>query len=379
LTHEPSVALPTALPPDARARVRRNLAAWFARHARALPWRQSADAYRIWISEVMLQQTQVASVIPYFERFLQRFPDVATLAGADEQETLRLWEGLGYYRRARDLHRAARLLVLEHAGAIPCDAGALRRLPGFGRYTVNAVLSQAFDQRLPILEANSRRVLCRLLGVRGDPRRADVDRALWQAAELLLPRCNVGKFNQALMELGALVCKPDAPGCSRCPVRRDCFAQRHQLQQQIPASTPRPEVVQVAEVAVVLARRGRLLLVQRPPQGRWGSLWEFPRSTVPSEGTAEVAAARLLAALGFEATVGRQLLAIRHSVTRFRISLTCVAAHHRRGSFIRGLYPRGEWLRPAQLRDYPLSTPQRRLAQHLLRDGTVSLVLKARS
>ncbi len=203
-----------------------SLLRWFDRHARNLPWRRTRDPYAIWISEVMLQQTQVATVIPYFERFLNAFPSLSALAAADEQHVLRLWEGLGYYRRARNLHQAAQLLHAEHAERFPDDADVLRRLPGFGRYTANAVLSQAFDRRLPILEANSRRVLCRLFGVRDDPQEAAVQARLWTAAEALLPVKRVGAFNQALMELGALVCTPARPQCSRCPLSRQCQARR---------------------------------------------------------------------------------------------------------------------------------------------------------
>src|SRR5262245_23312035 len=189
------------------------LLAWFSRNARVLPWRSSRDPYAIWVSEVMLQQTQVASVIPYFQRFLAAFPNVATLARADIHDVLRLWEGLGYYRRARDLHRAAQVLVAEHAGAIPDDPEALRSLPGLGRYTVGAILSQAFDRRMPILETNSVRVLCRLTGARQDPRKEPLRGALWRLAKEVLPTKQVGQFNQALMELGALVCTAINPKC----------------------------------------------------------------------------------------------------------------------------------------------------------------------
>ncbi len=222
------------LAPRPRAWLRRRLLNWFSHHARILPWRSSRDPYAIWISEVMLQQTQVATVIPYYQRFLKSFPDIASLAGAELQEVLRHWEGLGYYRRARDLHQAARVLHTSHAGSIPNDPEIVRTLPGLGRYTTNAVLSQAFDTRLPILEANSTRVLCRLLGVRRDPRQGSVQRLLWEAAGLLLPAKHVGQFNQALMELGALLCTPTAPACSACPLALHCRARIDGTQETIP-------------------------------------------------------------------------------------------------------------------------------------------------
>ncbi len=209
-----------------RRKIRLALLRWFARAHRDLPWRRDRDPYRIWVSEIMLQQTQVSTVIPFFERFLQTFPTLGDLAAANEQAVLRLWEGLGYYRRARNLHRAARLIVGEHAGRFPEDPAIASTLPGIGRYTLGAILSQAFDQRLPILETNSERVLCRLFGRTGDPKRGEERRWLWDMAEALLPAKRAGEFNQALMELGALVCSPAAPRCSECPLRAVCRARR---------------------------------------------------------------------------------------------------------------------------------------------------------
>src|SRR5262249_39569619 len=184
-----------------RRQVRPSLLNWFGRARRDLPWRLDRDPYHIWVSEIMLQQTQVATVIPFFKRFLRAFPTLKRLAAADEQDVLRLWEGLGYYRRARDLHRAARQIVAQHGGEVADDPAVLKTLPGIGRYTLGAILSQAYDRRLPILEANSQRVLCRLLGLDDDPRREPARSRLWRVAEALLPIRQVGDFNQALMEL----------------------------------------------------------------------------------------------------------------------------------------------------------------------------------
>ena len=206
--------------PAWRRSFRRRLRAWYAAHARDLPWRKSRDPYAVWVSEIMLQQTKVCSVKPYFERFLAAFPDVETLAGADERDVLRLWEGLGYYRRARQMHQAAKIMLREHGGSVPRDPQALRRLPGIGRYTAGAVLSIAFDARQPILEANTTRLWSRLLAFRGDPTAAAGGRLLWAMAAAVLPQQAVGAFNQALMELGSEVClsRPKIPRCDRCPV-----------------------------------------------------------------------------------------------------------------------------------------------------------------
>jgi A/G-specific adenine glycosylase len=355
-----------AVPPELARRVRRRLTPWFRRHARDLPWRHTRDPYAIWVSEVMLQQTQVATVVPYFERFLRTFPTVPALAAADEQDVLRLWEGLGYYGRARNLHRAARQLVAEHGGRLPDDPAALRGLPGVGRYTLGAVLSQAFDRRLPILEANSQRVLCRLLGYQGDARSGPVRRRLWQAARDLLPRRGAGDFNQALMELGALVCTPVAPACAACPLAEQCTARRLGLQEQIPRR-PAPEaVVSVAEVAVVIRRGPRVFLVQRPPRGRWAGMWEFPHGPLAEGETHEDAARRLVRELtALEVELGAELLTVRHGVTRFRITMVCLDARYRAGSFTSPFYRQGRWLPPRQLGEYPVSVAQRRLARIL--------------
>lgn len=344
----------------------RRLLSWFAQHQRDLPWRRNRDPYRIWVSEVMLQQTQAATVVAYFEKFLRAFPSVADLAAAKEQEVLRLWEGLGYYRRARDLHRAAREIVAQHNGAFPDDPILLGRLPGLGRYTCNAVLSQAFDCRLPILEANSQRVLSRLFGREDDPRRPEAQRWLWQAAEAILPDQEVGSFNQALMELGALVCTPQAPRCSQCPLAARCAARKMGRQESIPARTPPPEIIAVQEVAVVVRRGAQVLFVQRPGEGRWAGLWEFPHGTILEGESQEDAASRLLHQLtGICAKLGSELLTIRHSVTRYRITLTCFEAEYSGGEFQSPFYATGRWLSLADLAAYPVSSPQRRLARFL--------------
>jgi A/G-specific adenine glycosylase len=314
----------------------------------------------------MLQQTQVATVVPYFERFLRAFPTLMDLAAADEQDVLRLWEGLGYYRRACDLHRAARLLTAQHNGQIPNDPDALRELPGMGRYTLGAVLSQAFDRRLPIVEANSQRVLCRLFGQTEDPRRGPIRRWLWQRAEELLPVRRVGAFNQALMELGALVCTPQAPRCDACPLASVCRARQLGLQQQIPVRAAAAETVAVREAGAVVSRGPRVLLVQRPAQGRWASLWEFPHGPLHDGEAHADAAVRLLRELtGLHVDLGPELVTLRHGVTRYRITLVCFAARHCQGEFTSAFYQQGRWLRPDQLPTYPVSTPQRQLARIL--------------
>lgn len=347
--------------------LRRRLLDWFARHQRDLPWRGNRDPYRIWVSEVMLQQTQTATVVPFFHRFLDTFPTLADLAAATEHEVLRQWEGLGYYRRARDLHRAAQQIVSEHKGQFPRDPAVLATLPGMGRYTVGAVLSQAFELRLPILEANSQRVLCRLFGIREEPTRGSTRRKLWEIAESLLPRRHVGDFNQALMELGALVCTPTTPRCPQCPLQKACVANRLGLQEKIPSRLPRKSSLLVREVCVVIRRAARVLLVQRPPDGRWPGLWEFPHGPMEAGEQLEAAVERIAGEMtGIRIRLGAEVLAIRHTVTHHRIILTCFEANYRGGRFRSKVYAQGRWIEPEQLASYPISAPQRRLAQALV-------------
>jgi A/G-specific adenine glycosylase len=344
---------------------------WFDRHRRDLPWRRDRDPYRIWVSEVMLQQTQVATVIPFFERFLAAFPDLASLAAADEQAVLRLWEGLGYYRRARDLHAAARQMARRHGGRVPDDPAEAAALPGFGPYTRNAVLSQAFDRRLPILEANSQRVLSRLFGRTDDPRTGPARRWLWRAAEELLPQKRAGDFNQALMELGALVCTPAAPRCGECPLAAACAAKRLGLQESIPPRAAAPAVTAVRESAVVIWRGGKVLLVQRPADAsRWAGLWEFPHGPLQDDETHEAAAGRLAAELtGLRVRLGAELATVRHGITRYRITIVCFEATHASGEFRSGFYAEARWVGPEELASYPVSSPQRRLARSLTAAG----------
>lgn len=347
--------------------LRKKLLGWFDSHQRDLPWRTSRNAYRIWVSEVMLQQTTVAAVIPFFERFIATLPSVQALATADEQQVLKLWEGLGYYRRARHLHAAARQLVAKHGGRLPDDPGVWSSLPGVGRYILGAVLSQAFDRKLPIVEANSLRVLARLFGYRGDPRAGDGKAWVWSAAEALLPAKRAGDFNQALMELGALVCKPIKPACDRCPLASKCAARLSGLQERIPPRKTPPAVVMVNEIAVVIRNRGRLLLCQRPDDAaRWQNMWEVPHDIRKPAEPVDVAGLRVARELtGLHVEIGSELMTVKHGVTRHAITLVCLDARRRRGSFASKFYVQGRWVTPEELAEYPVSSPQRKLMTEL--------------
>jgi A/G-specific adenine glycosylase len=363
------------LEPGDLPKLRRALRRWHARHGRDLPWRNIGDPYRVWISEIMLQQTTVTAVVPYYERFLARFPDITALAAADEEQVLRLWEGLGYYSRARNIHRAARRIVGELGGNFPQSVDELTALPGIGRYTAGAIASFAFDRPAPIVEANTLRLYCRLLGYDGDPRSGEGQRLLWEFAGQLVPRKSPGEFNQALMDLGAGVCTPAEPGCPRCPLRTLCRAFADDRVAEIPRPASRAAITEVVEASVAVHRRGAYLLRRRGEHERWAGLWDFLRfelaDGVPGEAHLPPQALRQLAeaigeSCGLQVALPEPRSVIRHAVTRYRITLHCLQAQQQRGRLRRNGQPL-EWVAPAEFDRYPLSVTGRKFAQLLAR------------
>jgi A/G-specific adenine glycosylase len=276
-----------------------------------LPWQKTRDPYRIWLSEIMLQQTQVATVIPYYQRFLTSFPDVMALAAAPIELVIEHWAGLGYYARARNLHRCAQQIATVHAGKFPNSCEQLLELPGIGRSTAAAIAAFAFGQRAAILDGNVKRVLCRQFGVEGFPGSATVDRSLWTLAESLLPNADIEAYTQGLMDLGASLCARSRPDCIACPVSSGCIAYRDKRQAELPASRPRPAVPERSATFVFILNGQQLLLERRPASGIWGGL------LVPPEGEA----GQVLARLGLSAKSERTLPDLKHSFTHFRLTL----------------------------------------------------------
>ena len=309
----------------------------------------------------------MAAVVPRYLHFVAKFPTVTALAAADEEQVLKAWEGLGYYRRARHLHAAAKRLVADHKGKLSDDPAVWAKLPGVGRYILGAVMSQAFDRRMPIVEANSLRVLARLFGHTGDARTAAGRKWVWAAAEALLPRRRPGDFNQALMELGALVCTPTAPKCGDCPMASSCLANRDGRQEAIPPRKLGKKLIEVNEVAVVIRRGSKVLLCRRPADSdRWQNMWEVPHAQVRAGETRDEAAARIARELaGFDVETVEGVATIKHTVTRYAITMTCVEARQRGGSFASGFYAAARWLTPAETAAFPLSSPQRKLMAEL--------------
>ena len=264
---------------------------WWTDHGRHdLPWQIDRSAYRVWVSEIMLQQTRVATVIDYFERFMERFPTLPELARAPLDDVLARWSGLGYYARARNLHRTARQCLAEHRGRLPNQAEALRQLPGIGESTANAIVAQAHDRRAPILDGNVKRVLARHAGIDGWPGRIGVQKQLWNEAELRTPPDRAAHYTQAIMDLGATVCTPRKPACLLCPVERDCRARIEDRVESLPARKPRRDRPQRASTWLIIRDPdGRILLVRRPPVGIWGGLWCLPEAgDAPAPGEAEI-------------------------------------------------------------------------------------------
>lgn len=297
---------------------------WYLEHHRPLPWRSTTDPYRIWVSEIMLQQTRVDVVKPYFERFLAAFPHVAALAAADEQVVLKCWEGLGYYARCRNMHRTARRIVTHHDGRFPETFEEMVALPGIGRSTAGAVLSFTAGAVLPILDGNVRRALVRLSEEQEDPRSSVAERRLWALADALVRGApDPGLHNQAIMELGALVCTPRTPACHACPIRHACAARAAGAETRLPVRAQRKPLPHHDIAAVVLQdEAGRIYVQRRPPEGLLGGLWEFPGGKrEDGESLEETAIRELAEELGVEIELREKITTIEHAYSHFRITL----------------------------------------------------------
>lgn len=361
------------------AAIAQALIPWHDRQQRDLPWRSapagSRDPYSVWISEIMAQQTRVDTVADYYRRWMARFPDVAALAAADQQDVLKVWAGLGYYARARNLHAAAQQVVSEHGGQVPAAAAALRRLPGIGEYTAGAILSLAFNQAAPILDGNVKRVLSRLADVATPIDEHATLRRLWGLAREVVeaaPPGQAGAVNEALMELGATVCTPVEPRCLLCPVTAHCRAAALGMQSARPVVRPKPRTPHY-DVSAGVIWQGEpgascLLIAQRPQDGMLGGLWEFPGGKREEEDVDLAACLRreIAEELGIDIAVGEQFMTVRHAYTHFRITLHVFHARHVDGEPQTLGCADWRWVTPAQLHDYPFPVTDQKVIRVLL-------------
>lgn len=356
----------TAAPPEKVGELRTRLLAWYHHHKRDLPWRGETDPYRIWISEVMLQQTQVTTVIPYYHRFLERFPTLADLAAAPLETVLKTWEGLGYYARARNLHRAARELVERHDGCFPTTYAELRPLPGFGEYTAGAVASIACGEAVPAVDGNVKRVLARLFALGEDVSRGQAARQLREIATALVDPITPGDWTQAVMELGATVCLPQTPKCLLCPLNELCQARLLGLERELPVQPVKKALPHFDVVAAVLRENGRLLIAQRPSEGMLGGLWEFPGGKVEAGETLPEALRReIREELGLEIAVGEPIVTVKHSYTHFKITLHAFACRLLAGQPQALGVADWRWVTPAELDAFPFPRTDQKIIEAL--------------
>jgi len=345
---------------------------WYEQNARDLPWRSHLSPYRTWISEVMLQQTQVETVIPYFNRWMVRFPDIGTLADSTEQEVLSLWEGLGYYSRARNLHQAAKRLMTDFDGCIPDKSKALQTLPGIGPYTAAAIASIAFSQDIAAVDGNVCRVFSRLFDVREPVQSKKGEKRIQELANIHLPKGRAGDYNQALMDLGATICTPKDSNCGICPISEHCLALASDAQEERPVKLIRKKPPHLIVTAAVIRKNGKVLLAQRPRDGLLGGLWEFPGGTLEKndQDLESCLIREIKEELGSDIKVIAPFGKYKHAYTHFKITLT---------AFICDLTDGHEpepigcdnlvWVGVDRLDQYPMGKVDRRIAGRLLKEG----------
>jgi A/G-specific adenine glycosylase len=343
------------------------LLSWYSVNARELPWRGHPNPYAVWVSEIMLQQTRIESVIPYFQRWMMRFPTISDLAVAPQQEVLNFWEGLGYYHRARNLHHAAQIIIEAYEGELPQDAKTLRELPGVGRYTAAAIASIAFGQDEPALDGNIRRVLSRVFNLIDPVGSTKGEQKLWKLAGENLPFGRAGDYNQAIMDLGAVICTPKSPDCAECPVVEICQAKALGVEEDRPVPKPKVKIPHHTVTAAVIQKNRKVMVVQRPPYGLLGGMWEFPGGKQePGEDLPTCLKREILEELGVEILVGDPFGVYQHAYTHFRVTL------HAYLCSLNGDQPQLKehtdlcWVDPVKLLDFPMGKIDRQIANQLI-------------
>ncbi|MHB8133743.1 MAG: A/G-specific adenine glycosylase [Anaerolineaceae bacterium] len=339
---------------------------WYHKNARNLPWRNHPDPYAIWISEIMLQQTRVESVIPYFNRWIQNFPNISSLAKADQQEVLKLWEGLGYYSRARNLHNAAKIILDSFGSIMPDDPKLLESLPGIGKYTSRAIASMAFGKDYATLDGNIRRVLSRVFNLEIPARSPEGEKKLWQFAEENLPPGRAGDYNQAIMDLGASYCSPRNPRCMICPIHKLCQAYSLGLQEQRPIMPHKEQIPHYVVTAAIIIRDGKVLIAQRPNSGLLGGMWEFPGGKMnDGETLVQCLEREIKEELDCNISVGEEFGVYQHAFTHFRITLhafLCIVVNGVPSPIEANQIA---WVKSSDLSNYPMGKVDRQISQRL--------------
>ena len=334
--------------------IQASLLKWFKASQRDLPWRKTYDPYQVWISEIMLQQTQVKTVLPYFDRWMKTLPSITHVAQAPEDQILKLWEGLGYYSRARNLQKAAKLIVEKHEGVFPSSYDAILALPGVGCYTAGAISSIAFNQNEPLVDGNVIRVLSRLFLYTENTRLPKAVQQMWEWAEAVLPAGQARYFNQAMMELGALICSPKSPQCAVCPLQAVCKAKKKGIADQIPDRGPKKALKNITVSVAVIKKDGKVFIQKRPQKGLMGGLWEFPGGKVENgESKTEALHREIREELGISIKNATLLKRIKHAYTSFKVDLHCFEVEYDSGRIKLNSAVEGKWVKPEELKKYP--------------------------
>jgi A/G-specific adenine glycosylase len=349
-------------------KITQQIIAWFQDNARDLPWRKTYDPYHVWISEIMLQQTQMDRAVDFFNRWITRFPDLRSIVSASEEEVLKLWEGLGYYARARNILKSAGILVAEYNGELPADHDLLLRLPGIGKYTAGAIMSIAFNKEYPLVDANIERIFARFFDLKEPVKDKKTNEFIWQKARELLPAGKAREFNQGLMELGALVCIARNPRCKICPISAECKAYSLDLVAMRPVLQTPPQTIFIEMATGILAHNGKVLVQKRKSKGVWANLWEFPGGRLEPGETPEMALVREYQE-ETELAVGnlKKITTVQHSYTIYRVTLHCYFCSSIDGRYEPVLHGAQEyrWLKPEEISDFALPAGHRKLIDHL--------------
>jgi len=363
----------TPPPVDKAERWSQHLLEWFDGSQRAMPWRDDPSPYRTWISECMLQQTQVDTVIPYFNRFIKLFPTVHDLASADLQRLLKAWEGLGYYSRARNLHKAAKVLVDDHNGRLPETYDALKQLPGLGPYIAAAIASIAFGKAVPVVDGNVLRVFARFWGIEDDIRDNRTRLDLFERLTPVIKHVDPASFNQAMMELGALICKPKSPDCTHCPIQNSCFAYKHQRTSELPHKSKKAPTPHYDIAVGIIWKKDKLLIAKRKTTQMLGGLWEFPGGKKEDNESLEDAVLReILEETNLKVAVGRKYCTVKHAFTHFKITLHAYYCTVQSGEAQAVSSDALEWVYPSDLEEYPFPTANRKIIEVVRGDSVTA-------